>query len=536
MLKPLLSVRFKSFFSGLVGKSKDGKTSVARTIGMSILIAFLILCFAIIVISMCAPMALLLVPAEMYAEYFGLMNVATFSIVFIFSIFETKSELFDCKDNELLLSMPIRPLDIVISRSAVILILNAGEALFVMIPAAVMFVIFGGSAWFIPTSLITAILVSVLATVLASAIGYVVALIAKRFKNNSFVTLAASLVFLFAYFFAYSAIMEMMLTLEETDPDVVLDMISGLLAPFAFLGRMSLFDPLYIIGLVLLTVAAAAIAWYILAKNYIHIITASHSTAGKKYKAERLVGTSATIALAGKEMAAFFSNATYMLNGAIGVIFSVLIGIFAIMSRGELVLMVEELTLMLGVPSSGIAALAIVVVCIALTAFNGISASAISLEGKRLWIIKTAPINPVDLLYAKLTPHLVICVPATLITSVLLGIAMEISPIDWVFVILTPLIATFAFAILGLIFNALWPKFEFENEAQVVKQSLPVFLTTFLPFLLMPILFIGAVYFTLLLGTLITELIFLAAFVLLFLIFYLVLVGPIARRVDKMKP
>ncbi len=536
MLKSLLSVRLKSFLTGFLGKSKDGKVSVGRTIGMSILMAFLLLCFAIIVISVSAPMALLLVPMGLYAEYFGLMNIATFSIVFIFSIFETKSELFDCKDNELLLSMPIRPLDIVISRSATILILNAAEALFIMIPASILFVIFGGSAWYIPTSLLTAVIISLLATVLASAIGYLVAIIAKRFKNNSFITLGASLLFLFAYFFGYSAIMEMMLALEETDPEVVLEMISGLLRPFAFIGKMSLFDPLYIIGLVVVTVAVTALAWSILSKNYIRIITASYTVAGKKYKAERLVSRSATLALAGKEVAAFFSNATYMLNGAIGVIFSVLIGIFAIISREELLLAVDELTMLLGVPSSGVAALAIVIVTTALTAFNGISASALSLEGKRFWIVKSAPVLAIDLLYAKLAPHLLICVPATLITSVLLGVALEISLPDWIFVIITPLVATIAFAMLGLVFNALWPKLEYENEAQVVKQSLPVFLTTLLPMLLLPLFFIGAVYFSLLLGTLITEIIFLGFNLALFLVLYLLLVGPIARRVDKMKP
>ncbi len=536
MLKSLLSVRFKSFFSGLVGKSKDGKTSALRVIGMTILLAVLALSFLVIIVSVCAPMAMLLAPSGLSAEYFGLMNLITFSIIFIFSIFETKSELFDCKDNELLLSMPIRPLDIVISRSMMLIIVNALEALFIMIPASVMFALFGGSAWYIPTSLVVAVLVSLLATVLSSAVGYLVAIIAKKFRNNSFIPLVASLVFLFAYFFGYSAFMEMMMTLEETDPEVILQMLAGVLAPVAFFGRMSLFDPLYIIGFTVITVGITALAWSILSKSYIGIITATYAASGKKYKAEKLTRSSVASALAGKEFAALLSNATYMLNSGIGIIFEVLIAVFVLISREELMLALGELTMLLAIPTEGLAALIAVVFMVMITSTNCMSASALSLEGKRFWIVKSAPVSAMDLIYAKLAPHILISAPATLITSVILGISLSVSPIDWIFLILTPQVATFAAAFLGLIYNIIWPKFDYENDAQVVKQSLPTFLCVMTPMLLiMPLIFAG-IFLFLSLGALITEIIFLGVFVLLFLVLYLILTGPIAKRLDKMKP
>jgi hypothetical protein len=64
-----------------------------------------------------------------------------------------------------------------------------------------------------------------------------------------------------------------------------------------------------------------------------------------------------------------------------------------------------------------------------------------------------------------------------LISSVLAIIASGASPLYWLFIILTPIAANVAFAFLGLCFNILAPKFEFDNEAQPVKQSLAVFLT-----------------------------------------------------------
>lgn len=536
MLKSLLYVRFKSFFSGLVGKSKDGKISPLRIIGMTILMAILALSFLVIIISMCAPLALLLAPEGLSAAYYGFINLITFSIIFIFSIFETKSELFDCKDNELLLSMPIRPLDIVISRSMTLLIINAGEALYIMVPASVIFTIFGGNAWYIASSSVVAVLISVLATVLSSAVGYLVAMIAKKFKNNSFIPLMASLVFLFAYFFGYSAFMEMLMTMEETDPEVILEMLSGVLEPISFFGKMSLFDPLYIIGFTLIVIGATALAWMILSKSYIGIITTSYNTKGREYKREELKSAPVFLALARKEFAALLSSANYMLNSGIGIIFEVLIAVFVLISREEIILTLNMLTMELAIPTEGLAALLAVVLMIFVSSTNCMSASALSLEGKRFWIVRSAPVSADALIYAKLAPHVLISAVATLVTSVILGIALSVSPLEWVFLLVTPQVASLAGALLGLIYNIIWPKFDFENEVQVVKQSLPVFLCVLTPMiLLVPAIFAG-IFLFLTLGALITEIIVLAVFVVLFLILYLLLMGPAARRLDKLKP
>lgn len=48
--------------------------------------------------------------------YFALFAVADLALMFIFSVFTAKSQLFEAKDNELLLSMPIPPRQILTSR------------------------------------------------------------------------------------------------------------------------------------------------------------------------------------------------------------------------------------------------------------------------------------------------------------------------------------------------------------------------------------------------------------------------------------
>ena len=138
MLKTLLGVRLRSFFSAAV-RSKNGKTSVPKIVGFVLLALLLVLSFSVMFLSVAASLAMILIPAGLDSYYFAIFNLITLSFVFIFSIFETKSELFDCRDNELLLSMPIRPRDIVLSRALSVILLNVGETLIIMIPALVMY-------------------------------------------------------------------------------------------------------------------------------------------------------------------------------------------------------------------------------------------------------------------------------------------------------------------------------------------------------------------------------------------------------------
>ena len=99
-----------------------------------------------------------------------------------------------------------------------------------------------------------------------------------------------------------------------------------------------------------------------------------------------------------------------------------------------------------------------------------------SLEGKKLWILKTMPLDARTVLFSKAMPHIIITAPATLLASIMLGVAMG-APIEyWPFIILTPIASTVALAFMGIAINTAFPKFEFEHETQPIKQSLATFL------------------------------------------------------------
>ena len=488
MLKTLISIRLSAAFGALAGVNNRKKRSQASRAGSMIFIyAILGICFLFVSFSIAMALGPILIAASLDWLYFGIFTLIAFSLIFIFSIFETKSELFDCRDNELLLSLPIPSRYIVMSRALTVVIFNYIEAGIILLPAIVVYSIFsGGNILGILGSVLVLLFLPLLATACSSAFGYLIARISVRVKGKTFVVLAISLVLLFAYIFGYTYLIEGMdsffLTLEN-DPAGVAENMKFLYG----IGSISLLSPLATVLFVLVTILSAALAFYVISRSYIRIVTTNHTAGRVSYTHTQLEKSSAFLALSKKELRRFISSSTYMLNGSMGAVFQILICVFAFIKREEL----SETLSALGLSMELIVPV-MVTLPAAMALMNSISASALSIEGKSLWILKTAPVSTRTVLLAKCVPHILVTGVPTLISSLLLAILCSASPIYWPFFLLIPPLAVLLSAFMGLTFNLLFPKLDFENEVQVLKQSTAVFLST-LPTMLLALVLIGVV-------------------------------------------
>ena len=472
MIKTLLSIRMRAAFASMQGKRKDG--AVAKpSAGRAVLFAVLYLYVAAVFLGLFTMVALSLAPlmigAGLDSMYFGIFILLGFSLVFIFSIFETKSELFDCKDNELLLSMPIDPKHIVISRTLAVLVYNYLETAAVMLPAIVVYAVFGGSAVGVVGGTLVYLLLPLLATALASGVGYVVAAIGRRTRRNSFVTTVVSLIAFLIYFVVYFGLMDSFEALMEGEITVIPE--SPVLSA---IGSAATLSPVSLLILAVVSVGSAYLAWKIISANYITIATDKRGAKRVEYRQTRLERRSGFEALCRKELRAFFSSSTYMLNSALGVVFTLILSFVALFNRAEIIGIGEELSGELG---QGFLPPIMIVAIVIMNSMNMASASALSLEGKNLWILKSMPISARSVLLSKTVPHIVVTSVPGLLSSVLLAVACDAPVWYWPFFILTPIASNIFFAFLGIALNVAFPKLEFENEAQPIKQSMSVFLS-----------------------------------------------------------
>ena len=102
-----------------------------------------------------------------------------------------------------------------------------------------------------------------------------------------------------------------------------------------------------------------------------------------------------------------------------------------------------------------------------------------SLEGKTLWLLKSLPLRPRAILMSKVNLHLVISLPPTLIASVCCIAALPLSAADAAAVVLIPALMCLFGALLGVVTNLRFPKFDYINETAVIKNSLSVVIAMF---------------------------------------------------------
>ncbi len=473
MIKALIGIRLRAMLGAISGKGKDGKTRTASR-GRLILFAFLYLYIAAAFVFMFGAvafgMSLSMIPGS-ERMYFGMFSLIAFSFIFLFSIFETKGELFDCKDNEILLAMPIPAGSIVISRILTVLIYNYVESALVLIPAIAVFLISGGSPLYALVGGGLALLgIPLIATSLASGVGYIVAVVSHRMKNKTLVTTVLSAAFLIAYFVLYFSFLGS--DVPESDAIVIPEN-----PIITAIGSFCCLDPLAVVIFILLTVFTSVLAYRLITRNYLAIITDSRGVKKNVYHREALASRSALSAVTRKELRRFFSSSTYMLNSAMGLIMLVLLAGYALFERETLLSAVDMLSAELPmITKDGILPPVAITAIIFISATNTISAAALSLEGKSLWILRSMPIPARTVLLGKALVHLIVTTPPTVLSSVLLGIAIEAPIYWWPYLIVVPIASNFLFALLGIVLNTLFPKLEFENEAQPVKQSLSIFL------------------------------------------------------------
>ena len=534
MLKTLVFVRLRSLVAGLRGKKKDGSVGgVGRLVLLSLAYlyigGFLLFAFGGAAISFAPAM----IASGLDSLYYAIFMLVAFSFIFLFSVFETKAHLFECRDNELLAAMPIKPSDIVLSRIFVVLIINYIEAALVFLPAVIAYAVFGGSPLGIIGGVLVYLLLPPLATSLSSGVGYLVALLARRFKNNSFIPLVLTVGFLALYFWGYSALLSM--PEEEIENlENLIPVISNALAPISALGLSALLHPIATHVFVLVSVGASFIAYRAVSAGYTTVAVSSHTKDKKKYKNKPQRAGGAFSALARKEMRKFISSATYMLNGGLGALMYIVLAVAAVANRDSIISAIGIFSAELGMPidSATLIPAVATAILVMLSATVTVSASALSLEGKSFALLKSMPVASRTVILAKLMPHILISSAASLIASATLVIFFGIEPLYAIGVIVTPILANVFAALVGIIMNILLPKLEFDNEVQPIKQSAAVGLTMLVT-MVVGFSYFGATLFLSLFGLgAVMMLLGFAAFLVLSAALGIIAFIPIAKRLD----
>lgn len=480
MLRSLIKIRLQGIFMRSLKGSKKKKASTGKTLLMAALFVYIAIVFGTMFSFMFDQILKPFTLIGFEWLYFAIMAILVVLLCFIGSVFTTQQEIYGAKDNELLLSMPLKTSDILLSRIFVILIINYVYEALVVIPCIG---VYFSQVPFDIVKLIFFIIViltlPLLVLALSCAFGWLMAMIMKKINNKTIITMIISLGFLGAYFYLINKVPEYLMSLVANGKSIG-EAIRDTLFPIYHLAiAISETNIVSLIIYLLSAILPFSLVVFLLSKNFISIATSKATSKKVKLKESDIKSASQKTALFKRELKHFISNPMIMLNAALGIAFAAL---FA----GVMVVKGPEMVEMFGVIppqyQSMLDEYIMAILCIAIigtSSMNVISASLISLEGDRLWIIKSLPIKTKDILQSKLMLHLVLCIPVGVLCSVIGSVVFSLNILDSLVIIIVPIAFALFEALFGLLVNLWKPKFDWINETVVVKQSASVMIAMF---------------------------------------------------------
>ena len=478
--KQLLS--FKLYFTSNPRTKK--KRTLMQSIGFALLVIFVIFSLGLSMFFIAFLMAdSLLQPGFMAGNrfdwlYYAIMGVMAMMLGIVGSVFTTYNSIYRAKDNDLLLSMPIKPVYIIGSRLFSIALLAIIYSGIVYLPTIIIYWIFKGMT--IPTIVLPIVLwlVSCLFIVTVSCLlGYFVAIISARFPKNNLITMVLYLIF-FAFYFYFCFNMNSLLEGLVANAENIGKTISVWIYPVYLMACGSAGDIRSSVFYILLVIVLFGICWLLLNHSFINIATSNRGERKVKYVEKDTKAKGVIAALVNKETKRFMSSTTYMLNTGLGLPMVLIACVMAVIKRDALLQVKDMYVSFFPFVEDILPAILVSFICM-IVSTTDVTAPSISLEGKNLWILRSLPIKTNEILNAKAYFGIAINAVPVVVASLVLGLVLGIDIPMIAIIAVTSMLYAIMTSYFGVMLNLLRPSLDWTNEVQPVKQSIPVFVCLF---------------------------------------------------------
>ena len=295
--------------------------------------------------------------------------------------------------------------------------------------------------------------------------GWLIALAAGHVRHRSLVTVLLSTVFIVAYFGLCMRLNRSLALLME-HLDLLARYFAGWLRPLGLIGRALSGDGAALFVFAALSLALSALVYAALSHSFFALAAGRRAAPRANARIRQTRAATEDAALLRRELTHLGRSAVYLLNCTMGGILLLTGSVYALLRRDVLAAILaqnSELRAELLPLTAGI----ILLLC----AMGIVTAPSVSLEGRSLWIVQSLPVEPWQVLRAKLRLHL-LCVGApALVSAVLLAAALRLGAVQAVLLMLLTLAFVFFGAQTGLLWGLRLPNLTWTNETAPIKQG-----------------------------------------------------------------
>ena len=472
MLKTLLRKNLQEVGALYFRDKKGGKKRGGAVIGMVILYVIVFFSLAASFAGM-ADLFFSVAPAGSEWIVWSIMGMMGVAMSALLNTILSYTQLFMAKDNEMLIAMPIPPGALVLSRMVSVYLMGLIYAAVAWLPTMLVGVLKGKMTVITLVPQFAMLLIQgLLILALTCLCGWVVAFFATKFKNQKLITVFVCLIFLVGIYVLQFKTNSLLNKLSK-NMDRAGEVIKETIWPFYQLGHASCGSIVAIILFTVFALAILAVAYLLVSKTFIKFSTGKASGTKAKFKESQIKATSAGKALVRKEAQHFVNSITCMLNTGLGVIFMLGVSVFLIIKGDVLSDRIGPLLEAMPEIAQLVPLVIIAAICI-MESLGTISAASISLEGKNLWMLKSMPIDPVEILNAKIQFAVYLeAIPGALLAA---SCAYALNLDSTTLMILVVFAAFFGrtSATIGTVLNLKHPNFDWTSEQVPVKRGAPV--------------------------------------------------------------
>lgn len=457
LIKKQLLELFENLFANqasLNNKKKKKKSRGSQIAGMAFLYFLLVfICFYLAFM-----MAGSFIPAGLDWFFFAIFGLSGLAMSIFINVFMAHSMLFKSKDNTLLLSLPVTPQAVLLSRIVVLLVNCFIVGAFLWLPAIIAYIVVAQfSAIVFISNIVMGIAISLVSILFSCLIGFI---IAKTVKNKnlqiilSILGFALLAILIAGFQFGPGTHMpEFIESIKSAGPSI-----QESVPILYFFGRACCGDIVLMLSIFGVVSALAALMFFILSKTFIGIITNESTAKYKEYKNKNHKSSRPILALLKKEITFFFKTPAYVFNAGAGVMVFIVIAFMGFMRMDTINNYMQHLQTInpADLPSplfnaSDVLLLAFTGISFLAAALNTLTTPSVSLEGKSVWILRSLPVRSFEVFKSKILLGVIYSTVTGAIFTLVACILLGVNP---VFVLIVAL-ATAVFSALSSSFGLL---------------------------------------------------------------------------------
>ena len=467
MIGALLRLQFRALFGSIARKNRGG-TKGAGTVALLLLIPLLAVSGVMTLSILFSTLLDAYHPAGLDWLYFAMAGLMALALSVFGSVFLAQSTLYNAKDNDALLSMPIPPRLILLSRMIPLLAYCAVFIWLVLGTAVGVYAVKAGlsfAAWM--CCLLSAINLPLMSLAIICLLGWGLNLIMGR-MNKTLASVIYTALFLGIYFYIYFQAGPILNSLAGSGASI-----AGTLQlwvwPLYAMGRGCAGDFGVFCGFPAITLVLFVLVYWFLSVTFLRNARKQHIHKRRRMDLKDLRVGSVSKALGRKELYRFLGSPVYLTNMGLGVLMVAAIGVAGLIFREKVlwfISLLPELTELAPLMLCGMVGFLATTTCV--------SAPSVSMEGKNLWILKALPVSPREILRAKLRFHCLLTMPVSAAAGLVLSMAYGFGVWDIVLCTLCPGLLSFLCGVLGMVSGLRWARLDWTNEVGPVKQSTAV--------------------------------------------------------------